>query len=92
MFTISIKIYSFLDMLEECCFKEPGLQLSFYFKIPWLFTIFQTFSTASQLPLQLSSNLQIEHLLSENKTIIKKTPKEWGQFCKFMFLKIKETH
>ena len=57
----------------------------------WLFTIFQTFSTASQLPLQLSSAIKSSNRALTFRELNNHLIREWGQFCKFMFLKIKET-
>ena len=57
----------------------------------WLFIIFQTFLTASQLPLQLSSATKYSNRAFTFRELNNHLTKEWSQFCKFMLLKIKET-
>ena len=77
---------------------RTGLPLIFYFKIPWLFPDFSpTFHHFPEifdgLPAPLTAVLS--HQIFQQRTYFQRKnnilTKEWGQFCKFMFLKIKES-
>ena len=94
-------IFCFVQLYYHCLMSSIDLQGSnrvathFLFQysltFSWLFTIFQTFSTASQLPLQLSSAIKSSNRALTFRELNNHLIREWGRFCKFMFLKIKET-
>ena len=75
-FLFRAALLSLLDVIYWSSRQQPGLPLIFYFNIPWLFPDFSPFSRHFRRPpnspysCPQPSNLPIEHLLSENWTII----------------------
>ena len=85
---VSLKLRS-LNMARVATYFLHVFQNSQSF--PWLFTIFQIFSTASQLLLQQSSATKSSNRALTFRELNKHLKKQWGQFCKFICLKIKKT-